>query len=447
MTLPPTSTPCFRTLASNHSMFISATVGVPRWLHRVEINARPLRVGGRGRCLRLLRAGGARFRGGRRPRYERVDPFDRPLFIHLHEPDASGSAQSRQRWPSSSDWGSAEPDTAGATELIAKNLTDPATQALTPCDKLPAMNNPALRDTCPFCASTLTNFSRNLGGGPWFDCPACGRYGVAEYLYLGADGLNLTKEETSKVRHLLCERRLKKLPAVFLTNRTASEGETNLTTVSDFLSDYPRTPLEYYDRALMNLGRLVHHPEGNGQLREEEWGCLFGDKGEAFNLFRTLVGLGYVTDTPDLFSITPRGWTRIQELHHPGKDSRQAFVAMSFAPNLRDNFERGIKPAIEADGTRAMRIDGKEHNNHIDDEIIAEIRRSRYLVADFTEHRPGVYFEAGFALGMGIPVIWCCAKDQIKDAHFDTRQYNHITYESPEDLRVRLLNRIRATAV
>ena len=63
-------------------------------------------------------------------------------------------------------------------------------------------------------------------------------------------------------------------------------------------------------------------------------------------------------------------------------------------------FEDGFKPAIEDDNrTKAVRIDRLEHNRKIDDEIIAEIRRSRYLVADFTGNRAGVYFEAGFALG------------------------------------------------
>ena len=56
-----------------------------------------------------------------------------------------------------------------------------------------------------------------------------------------------------------------------------------------------------------------------------------------------------------------------------------------------------------------MRIDQKEHLNRIDDEIIAEIRRTRFLVADCTQGetgpRGGVYYEAGFAHGLKIPVV------------------------------------------
>jgi hypothetical protein len=97
---------------------------------------------------------------------------------------------------------------------------------------------------------------------------------------------------------------------------------------------------------------------------------------------------------------------------------------------------------------KALRVDQKEHINKIDDEIIAEIRRSRFVVADFTskeaEPRGGVYFEAGFAYGIAIPVIWMCRVDLIGSVHFDTRQFNHITWEGHADLYRKLRNRIGA---
>ena len=100
-------------------------------------------------------------------------------------------------------------------------------------------------------------------------------------------------------------------------------------------------------------------------------------------------------------------------------------------------------------GYRAMRIDKKEHNNKIDDEIIAEIKRSKFLVADFSHGkngiRRGVYYEAGFAHGLGIPVIFTCCKNDESKLHFDTRQFNHIIWKNAEDLKKQLKDRIGAT--
>jgi hypothetical protein len=54
------------------------------------------------------------------------------------------------------------------------------------------------------------------------------------------------------------------------------------------------------------------------------------------------------------------------------------------------------------------------HNNKIDDEIVAtalEVLVGRFHL-EKEKVRGGVYFEAGFGMGLGIPVIWTVAKDQ-----------------------------------
>ena len=146
---------------------------------------------------------------------------------------------------------------------------------------------------------------------------------------------------------------------------------------------------------------------------------------------------------------TVGGWRELENMQSLRTDSSQAFVAMWFNESMTDAYVNGIAPAITQMGYKSMRVDKKEHNNKIDDEIVAEIRRSRFLVADFTcepeTARGGVYYEAGFAQGLGIPVIWTCKDTSIADLHFDTRQYAHIVWKTPADLLTQLKNRIGAT--
>ena len=145
--------------------------------------------------------------------------------------------------------------------------------------------------------------------------------------------------------------------------------------------------------------------------------------------------------------VTVDGYSQIAE-QTTNVDSSQAFVAMWFDKRMDKAFDEGIESAIKEAGYEAKRIDRKEHINKIDDEIMAEIRRSRFLVADFTQGcdgaRGGVYFEAGFAHGLGIPVIYTCQEDVVDKLAFDTRQYNHILWKEPDDLRESLENRIGA---
>lgn len=117
---------------------------------------------------------------------------------------------------------------------------------------------------------------------------------------------------------------------------------------------------------------------------------------------------------------------------------------MSFASALSNLYDEAITPAIREAGYEPIRVDRKEHTNSIDDEIVGNIRKSRFMVADFTGQRAGVYFEAGMMAGLGRNVIWICDKNELEEVHFDVRQRNFIDWESVEDARARLHKRILA---
>ena len=148
------------------------------------------------------------------------------------------------------------------------------------------------------------------------------------------------------------------------------------------------------------------------------------------------------------FTPTANGWLRIEALKTVRRASNQAFVAMWFNDSVAASYQDGIAPAIRDCGYEPLRIDQTEHADKIDDRIIAEIRRSRFVVADFTcpkgSVRGGVYYEAGFARGLELPVISTCRRESLDDVHFDTRQYNHLLWDDPASLRIALTARIGA---
>jgi hypothetical protein len=146
----------------------------------------------------------------------------------------------------------------------------------------------------------------------------------------------------------------------------------------------------------------------------------------------------------NIVALTPKGIMQAEEWGRGYTISTQGFVAMWFSDEMTVAWEKGFYPAIDKAGYTPRRIDTKEHINKICDEIIAEIRRSRFVVADFTGQRGGVYYEAGYASGREIPVIWTCRKDEISKLHFDMRQYNYIDWTTPAELAHRLQVRIEA---
>ena len=159
-----------------------------------------------------------------------------------------------------------------------------------------------------------------------------------------------------------------------------------------------------------------------------------------------LLDIGVRTFNSTHFIVTVLGHNQL----HAGeaRNTKQVFVAMWFDNEMSDAYERGIEPGIRDAGFIPMRIDEKKDANRIDDDIIAEIAMSRFVVADMTHGTDGVrgsvYYEAGFAHGHGLEVIYCCRRDCMERLPFDTRQYHHIVWETTEELRRELAERIRA---
>jgi hypothetical protein len=165
-------------------------------------------------------------------------------------------------------------------------------------------------------------------------------------------------------------------------------------------------------------------------------------------LLHALSEYGYVSLNYTLaktrVAVTVNGWRHYEENQRAGRESSLVFVAMWFDKQTDRLYEDAILPAIKSCGYEPLRVDRHEHTNRIDDEIIGQIRRSRFMVADFTGQRHGVYFETGLMAGLGRNVIWTCRQEELADVHFDVRQYNFIAWDSVEDARTRLHNRILA---
>lgn len=143
------------------------------------------------------------------------------------------------------------------------------------------------------------------------------------------------------------------------------------------------------------------------------------------------------------YQVSPKGLLYL-EGRREGSSS-VGFCAMWFSPEIEVLWADVICRAIKDAGYEPVRIDKKDHNEKIDDAIVAEIRAAHFVVADFTGNRGGVYYEAGFAHGLGLPVIFMCRDGDA--LHLDVRQYNCIFWKPDElaEARERLKNRILAT--
>ncbi len=142
--------------------------------------------------------------------------------------------------------------------------------------------------------------------------------------------------------------------------------------------------------------------------------------------------------------ISKYGSPEMKALFQKKSEKPYAFIAMWFDDSMKRT-RRSIFSAVKSCGYDARTVDMKEHNGMIVPEIFFEIRNSHFVIADFTGHRGGVYYEAGYAEALGKQVIQCCSQDSFKDIHFDIAQKNTISWENSDELSEQLIKRIKST--
>jgi hypothetical protein len=125
----------------------------------------------------------------------------------------------------------------------------------------------------------------------------------------------------------------------------------------------------------------------------------------------------FASPVGDAVFLTFRGWRRYEELRVGAPSGRVAFMAMKFGEPALDEFlTQHLRPAVKSTGFELRRLDDTPKAGLIDDRLRVEIRACRFLIADLTHANNGAYWEAGYAEGLGKPVIYTCKKSEFAKA-------------------------------
>ncbi|PIS10383.1 MAG: hypothetical protein COT73_09715 [Bdellovibrio sp. CG10_big_fil_rev_8_21_14_0_10_47_8] len=326
---------------------------------------------------------------------------------------------------------------------------------------------------CFFCREQARSYaSERTSSG--YVCQNCGNYEIGSQTQVayarGSEQLGLSHSLNCIAQTLKDNDR--GLVPIWVSDKASSVVNRQSTaliyrTLYDF-KDVPVRHSEKQNELLKLMARRLSdkHPFDEVTIgRTEAYRLKIADGIELYEWLSLMINAGLILSTQvaaikkrmtgvqnwdEVFSasikLTPEGWKKIESFYSNIK-SRKAFIAMSFHGDDRASTQMAIEEACrEAGNWEAFTIDKKEYVGGITDEIIASINQSRFVIAEFTGGNPGVYFEAGYAEGAGIPVIPLVKKSELDDGklHFDIRHVNHIGWESADDLKKRLKDRIQA---
>jgi len=305
------------------------------------------------------------------------------------------------------------------------------------------------KEICPFCSNSADVFrSQDAKGFIFKDC-LCGEFVIEEEVWEDKVYNKLLKTDKQK---RLFSGYLRNHPRVCITN--------------DFIGAELEKILEFCNTItlpdkIQRLEKFIYLKTsslGNPVYIHGSLYTLFylKDENELTSLVMYLEKAGFVStiegDSKNRWEIpvlTVEGFSRIEARLTEGRLSNKVFIACKFNTDYQKKLVETIQKACISYGFDANLVSGERHNDNISNKIIADIKKSNFMIADFTGQNNGVYFEAGYARGMRKEVIRLIRKGDIEELHFDTKQFNHIEWEDGKwkELMEALIDHIEVTII
>jgi len=295
---------------------------------------------------------------------------------------------------------------------------------------------------CPVCLNANGGTCRVLEtgrGSHRYKCDVCGEYKISRSAL--ADSFNFERAklkpiERAAISHRLCTAAREGQPPIidtywlehFMENSSLPSPAVQAANIIRYIGDEVSRSGELVPSLPVDFSAIIGAPKRElaallaTELRDR--GTLRGINNVSPSGETNLVNIGLTLDGWELYEAEKRG--RIA--------GNYGFIAMKFEdegkpdPFELERFVRDIaKPAVK-DGVDYDLVDMRDVGRAgiIDNIMRNQIRNSAFVIVDLTHDNSGAYWEAGYAEGLGKPVIYICEAGKFKEGktHFDT---NHST--------------------
>lgn len=288
-------------------------------------------------------------------------------------------------------------------------------------------------ERCPLCKWGGNDVACQPDGAKaWVECPRCGRFALDITWLQGVQDAKVSSDYSDRQKAVLGY-------AIRKSNPEKIWNETSIRRVLE--ADHLPDVAEQVENLIYYLG--CQQKSAGDRIGLLYLKVLFQigaiEPHDVMFLIRGLIEekviVGSLGSQSASIVLTIKGWDRFAQLAKGVEAGNQGFMAMPFGyEDLTRIFYEHWKPATRQTGLPLERLDENPSAGSISHRMQVEIRRSKYLVAELTHNNPGAYWEAGFAEGLGKPVIYLCEKSFFDDpqngVHFDVSQKQGVIWEA-----------------
>jgi hypothetical protein len=267
-----------------------------------------------------------------------------------------------------------------------------------------------------------------------FECDVCGYYTVSRTALISS--LSETHPSMTFLRRAVLSHRV----------RTANDAGRILDmlitdSIDAFFADDPQlpSPAQQATNIVRLIGDSVVRTGQPLEMLPPSFSASIGSPSRDFalNLTYELKERGLVSgyEVPDVnspgnmqeASLTLLGWEKFEAERRGRTSGNYGFIALktgdaALEPLIQDH----VKPSLASIGYDLVDYRDISRAGIIDNILRVQIRDSAFVLVDLTHDNSGAYWEAGYAEGLGKPVIYICEKSKFsaESTHFDT---NHCT--------------------
>jgi len=285
---------------------------------------------------------------------------------------------------------------------------------------------------CPVCMMDLDGPVREVfeSSAKEYNCRNCGPYALSfEAQHMGPSLENRPEAERALLSHSIRK----------MAQRSRRPLITRELIVQVLRDQKLPTPTEQVENLLLWLGDSLGHWGEQTQLLPQTHTAVIGavNVDNFYAVGKELLDRGLfhgseIAGAAFRGTLSLAGWRAYQKLMRGASASRRGFMAMPYGNALLDSvFAACFKPAAKLAGFDLQRLDESPPAGLIDARLRVEVRTSRFVVADLTDENPGVYWEAGYAEGLGKPVIYTCRRRYFDEhgTHFDTSHHHTVPWD------------------
>jgi hypothetical protein len=310
---------------------------------------------------------------------------------------------------------------------------------------------------CPVCRDVAVIQEIADGQRRFYECENCGYFGISSSLL--ASTLTLERQTLTSVQYAALSHRIR-----LATDATADDGDALVITTYSLDAMLPNlhlpSPAEQATNVLKYFGDQVRASGEPCRNPPKDFVAKIGasNRLSVMRIIRQLADDGILlianrsyqgtTDEPDGIDLSLKGWSQWESEKRGKVSGSHGFIALKFGDPELDRFLKDvIKPAVEQLGYSLEDMRDAARAGIIDNVMRARIRDAAFVLVDLSHANAGAYWEAGYAEGLGKPVLYLCKTSVFEEhgTHFDTNHCTTVKWDvgSPDDFTNELLATLR----